>query len=266
MPQSSGCPTQSSLPSSSQMPSPSASSRQVPPHTLRASSWLPSQSQAPSGRGGAAAFLHRPRTAAHTAIVPILATAVLDSGACVVAGRRVGTARHELDAQQFWGQRGPGRRGSLEQQGIAGLAGGNKRPFGAVPVKHLAGSSAGQHGDGDGVAGGVARRFLQCSDVFGQGLSVDRDFTRGEIVAKQGEESEQVTGANGAVLVPRPGCRAGQWFAQAGRKPGAQEESQQADSGHAHNFGKIAPHDNGVGGRFVGRTVPPWSTGTTPTS
>ena len=203
------------------------------------------------GKGGAAAFLHRSRTAAHTAIVPILATAVLDRGACVVAGRRIGTARHELDAQQFWGQRGPGRRGSLEQQGITGLAGGNKRPFGAVPVQHLAGRSAGQHGDGDGVAGGVARGFLQCSDVFGQGLSVDRDFTRGEIVAKQGEESEQVTGANGAVLVHvRVVGRDNGLRRQA--ESGAQEESQQADSGHAHNFGKIAPHDNGVGGRFVG--------------
>ena len=35
---------------SSQMPSPSTSAAQVPPQTLRASSWLPSQSQSPSGR------------------------------------------------------------------------------------------------------------------------------------------------------------------------------------------------------------------------
>ena len=44
---SSRAPTQSST--SSQMPSASASATQSPPHTPKASSWLPSQSQSPSG-------------------------------------------------------------------------------------------------------------------------------------------------------------------------------------------------------------------------
>ena len=47
MPHSSYAPTQSST--SSQMPSASASAAQSPPHTPKASSWLPSQSQSPSG-------------------------------------------------------------------------------------------------------------------------------------------------------------------------------------------------------------------------
>ena len=46
MPQASKAPTQSST--SSQMPSASASAAQSPPHTPKASSWLPSQSQSPS--------------------------------------------------------------------------------------------------------------------------------------------------------------------------------------------------------------------------
>ena len=92
MPQASNAPTQ--LSTSSQTPSSSTSAMQVPPHTPKASSWFPLQSQSPAGMSVAPAFVDVARSVADAtcvefahAVVHVVADAIsiVVCGACTAA-------------------------------------------------------------------------------------------------------------------------------------------------------------------------------------